>query len=155
MLEAPRGLHTGGAVAAPLFAHVATTQLARLGVPIGEPDGGIRVAAAEARTAVDARNPEPASETAPPTPPPARTGPADPGAPSRVAELPRLGDRVLLPDLRGLTLEEVRALAAAAALELDARGHGLVVAQDPEPGTILAGTHKRLRVRFARSGAEI
>jgi len=112
-------IHTGGAVAAPVFARVAASHLTRLGIPT-EP---IVTPPAEAATRVAA-----ASD-------PARS-------------LALQGDRVLVPDLRGLTVSEVVQRAQGTALELDLQGQGRAVAQDPEPGSVLTAGRERLRVRF-------
>jgi membrane peptidoglycan carboxypeptidase len=71
-------------------------------------------------------------------------------APQRpaVPVLTRLDDRVLLPDLRGLTLAEVRAIAAQAHLAVETSGSGLAVSQDPLPGTIIVARDARIQVRF-------
>jgi hypothetical protein len=61
-------------------------------------------------------------------------------------------DRVLLPDFRGLSPEEVKRLTAGSRLNVEIHGRGLAVAQEPEPGTILAGASRRVRVRFAGGG---
>jgi beta-lactam-binding protein with PASTA domain len=57
--------------------------------------------------------------------------------------------RALVPDLSGLTVAQVRAALARGGLDLDVEGDGLAVAQEPEPGTILAAGARRVRVRFA------
>lgn len=68
---------------------------------------------------------------------------ATPEAEQRVAvqkpapEVTRLLDRVLLPDLRGLTVNQVRTVTAAAELVVQISGKGLAVAQDPPPGTVV------------------
>ncbi|MEE9607649.1 MAG: penicillin-binding protein [Myxococcota bacterium] len=115
--EPRRPLHTGGAVAAPLFARVASAQLARFGI-FTEPE---RVAARE-RSRPDARSA-------------AATG--------------RRADRVLVPDLRGLTAAEVAQVAARSGFAVEASGRGRVVAQEPAPGTVLAIGATRVRVRFS------
>ena len=113
-------LHTGGAVAAPVFARVAAGHLTRLGIP-----------------------------TEPLVPPPdeAPTRVAATGQASRSLALQ--GDRVLVPDLRGLTVSEVVQRTQGTALELDLEGQGRAVAQDPEPGSVLTAGREHLRVRFA------
>jgi len=61
----------------------------------------------------------------------------------------RLGDRVLLPDLRGLTREQVQRLARGESLAVDLQGRGRVVAQHPAPGTIFRPGQARLTVQLA------
>jgi hypothetical protein len=58
------------------------------------------------------------------------------------------GDRVLVPDLRGLTVAEVVQRTQGTAIELDLQGQGRAVAQDPVPGSVLTAGRERLRVRF-------
>jgi cell division protein FtsI (penicillin-binding protein 3) len=163
MLDEPVGLaHTGGMVAAPLFAKVAAAQLRTLGI-VTRPDlPELRVAAApeEAPEAAPERPPRPrpavpapSRAAAPPEPPPRRERvagrPAGHPGENRIAAL---DDRVLLPDFRGLSPDEVRRLTAGSRLNVELQGRGLAVAQEPEPGTILAGGSRRVRVRFAGGG---
>jgi cell division protein FtsI (penicillin-binding protein 3) len=86
---------------------------------------------------------------------------AHPAAPARSAppdatetRLAALDDRVLLPDFRGLSRADVERLTAGSALRLEMVGSGRAVAQDPDPGTILAANRERIRVsvRFAPEG---
>jgi cell division protein FtsI (penicillin-binding protein 3) len=121
-IDEPRvKLHTGGAVAAPVFARVAAAHLSRLGIPT-----------------------EPAPATEPATREAAAGRP--PGA------LALQGDRVLVPDLRGLTVAEVVQRTQGTAIELDLQGQGRAVAQDPVPGSVLDAGRERLRVRFQPGG---
>jgi hypothetical protein len=166
MLDEPVGLaHTGGMVAAPLFAKVAAAQLRTLGI-VTRPDlPELRVAAAPEGSAepVAARPPEPRAATpappraaAPPEPPPRRNRvaerPAERPEGTHVAALAAVEDRVLLPDFRGLSPDEVRRLTQGSRLRVELLGRGVAVAQEPEPGTILAGGSRRVRVRFAGGG---
>jgi cell division protein FtsI (penicillin-binding protein 3) len=159
MVDEPRGmLHSGGAVAAPLFARVAASRLAREGV-LTEPERelhalarwdwkeatGRRVAKAEPKR--EAPPVAPAPRPATPAPTVARSQPTLP-----LPELERLGDRVFLPDLRGLTNGQVRALRARIPVPVELSGNGRVVDQDPAPGTILAAGAGRVRVRFESHG---
>jgi cell division protein FtsI (penicillin-binding protein 3) len=68
--------------------------------------------------------------------------------PTAVPALTRLADRVLLPDLRGLTVAQVRAITAQAHLAIEISGSGHAVAQDPLPGTVIAARDTRIQVRF-------
>ncbi len=159
MLDEPRGrIHTGGATAAPLFARVAASQLARFGVVTAP----ARELPAFARIDESRPAPTPPARRAPapaPSPAPAATlaraaapSPAPTPAPAPARPMPdlvRLGDRVLLPDFRGLTATQVRQITAAASIELKTSGMGRAVAQDPAPGTIVAGRTRRVSVRFA------
>jgi hypothetical protein len=60
----------------------------------------------------------------------------------------RLDDRILLPDLRGLTVAEVKAVTQGVELVLDISGRGRAVAQNPPPGSIVAAREGRIQVRF-------
>ena len=60
---------------------------------------------------------------------------------------------MLLPDFRGLSVSEVRALAEANSLMIEIEGRGRAVSQEPEPGAILAAGAASVRIRFA-PGAE-
>jgi membrane peptidoglycan carboxypeptidase len=164
MLDEPTGDHrTGGSVAAPLFAEVASSQLRRLGI-VTEPELQTVTVAEQQRASAPAR-PRPALEAATkpapkvvaarkkpatPTPDSSRTAPEPP----RTAPAPPLaarGDRVLVPDFRGLTPEEVKGITSGTGLRIELLGKGRAIAQEPDPGTILAGT-SRIRVRFAGTG---
>lgn len=148
MLDEPAGdERTGGGVAAPLFAEVASSQLRRLGI-VTEPE----LATVEVAAAPTAAPPAPAPRE--PTPPRSPEKPLEqktesprPLEPKRAAR----GDRVLVPDLRGLTPEQVKSVTAETGLRVELSGKGRAVAQDPDPGTILAGA-SRVRVRFSGAG---
>jgi cell division protein FtsI (penicillin-binding protein 3) len=148
--EPRRPAHTGGAAAAPLFAEVAAAQLARLGI-VTRPTGGApkpvpptpEVRTAESQDAPDLRTaaaPEPPAVSAPP-----------PRAPAPVLEISRLRDRVLLPDLTGLSVAEVKAVTAQARVTVEVSGAGRAVSQEPPPGSIVAAD-SAIHVRF-ESGA--
>jgi membrane peptidoglycan carboxypeptidase len=62
----------------------------------------------------------------------------------------RLGDRILLPDFRGLTPDEVRRELAGLGIALQVSGNGRAVAQEPAPGTIVRGGS--VRVHFGAGG---
>jgi cell division protein FtsI (penicillin-binding protein 3) len=139
-LDEPRGpFHTGGMVAAPLFAKVASAQLARLGVTGTPPLPPSAVAAGP-----------PGAAPAVPAPP---VEEAIAAAEESKAVVLRHGDRLLVPDFHGLSVSEVkRALAGSGvALEVEGTldGAGRAVDQEPDPGTILAEDTARVRVRFA------
>jgi len=62
----------------------------------------------------------------------------------------RLDDRILLPDFRGLTPEQVLRELTGLGIVLQVSGSGRAVAQEPAPGTIVRGG--AVRVRFAAAG---
>lgn len=133
--EPRRPFHFGGVSAAPVFARVAAAHLARLGI-VTEPETVPRAALPETTTAQA----------------PAAESPAADARSRRVAGMPvpqvmRLLDRVLLPDLRGLTVDEVRTVTAKADLIVQISGKGLAVAQDPPPGTVVTN-QAPVSVRF-------
>jgi membrane peptidoglycan carboxypeptidase len=186
--EPKRPYHTGGMSAAPLFAAVARSQLAAQGIHVesaptlvasappapaveedagGEPD----VSAPPPAPRVAALRPD-AAAVRPTSPAPAPRKPSSPGTPppasapapaASAQELASFRGRVLLPDFRGLSLEEVTRITAGQGLQVMVQGNGRVVAQEPPPGTILpAGGVVRVlfggtqaaepRVEGARSG---
>jgi cell division protein FtsI (penicillin-binding protein 3) len=149
MLDEPRGeAHTGGAVAAPVFARVAAAQLARLGVatsPELAPDPP--PALPPTRIAGDEEAPAPGTPALP-TVSASEGGEAESApAPHRV-EIARMGDRLLLPDFRGLRPDEVARITEGLAFVVEMVGEGLAVAQEPAPGTVVAASGATLHLRF-------
>jgi UPF0288 family protein (methanogenesis marker protein 3) len=61
---------------------------------------------------------------------------------------------VLLPDLLGLTVNEVKQMIAGGDFALQISGRGLAVEQDPPPGTVVVGREAQVRVRFAPRGQD-
>jgi cell division protein FtsI (penicillin-binding protein 3) len=149
--EPRRPLHTGGASAAPLFARVAAAQLTRLGIST-EPEPARPLPAwttAEGPAAPEA--PAPARRAAPPAvaaAPPVAKPPEPVPVPVPVPDVSRLADRVLLPDLHGLTVAQVKAVTDQAQIRVEITGSGRAVAQDPPPGTVVGAQRDRVRVRF-------
>ena len=137
-IDEPKGVHTGGAVAAPVFARVASALLTHMGVPtepLLDPNGlpATRVAAK----------------------PPASALPAVSAAPKQVAAADAVlheEGRLLVPDLHGKTVDEVKQMTFGVPVELEVFGRGRAVAQEPDPGTVLSTGRTRLRVRFAEQG---
>jgi len=141
VLDEPKGLaHGGGDVAAPLFAKVATTHLARVGI-VTAPKAEPRLRVELAQKAAPPKQHEPAPRAV------ARAASPEPPA-------TRLGDRILLPDLRGLSRDEVTEFADSHSLELRSEGRGRAFEQVPAPGTILAGPRARILVRFRTGSRE-
>ncbi len=176
--EPQGGVHTGGAVAAPVFARVAAAQLARLGIataPTLPPLRPVRVAeaaepparpepaaspeperTAQAQPAPNAK-PDPRarpSAEAPAPPAPERVEPPAPEPVDRSVEIVRLGDRLLLPDFRGLRPAEVARITREHALEVEMVGRGRAVAQQPAPGSVVAVGGGPLQLRFEGGGDE-
>jgi len=169
--EAQRPAHTGGATAAPLFARVAAAQLTRYGIFTEperrgpEPLPTIHVARNDTLPSVSAA-PKQAAPRPQPSPARAATAAAATAAPPRserppqpstVERLTSLGDRVLLPDFRGRTVDEVRQMTAGR-IQVQYSGRGRAVAQQPPPGTIFELDSGPVTVRFedrtATRGAE-
>jgi cell division protein FtsI (penicillin-binding protein 3) len=86
-------------------------------------------------------------------------------APSRVlyrpASVPAVDENgaspagtVFVPEFRGSTVAEAKQLATEHTLEIELLGHGLAVAQDPAPGTILTGARRRVRIHFTTGTGE-
>ena len=122
MIDEPRGVHGGGAVAAPVFARVAAGQLSRFDIWT-EPQVAPLVAPV---LRADGTMPEP-----PPSP---RRPPPGPEL-----QVTRLGGRLLVPDFAGRSLAEVLAAAQHGELQIETSGIGRAVSQEPAAGSILAG----------------
>jgi cell division protein FtsI (penicillin-binding protein 3) len=142
--EPRRPTHTGGAAAAPLFARVAAAQLSRFGIFTAPQPARPRPVATQTVQVVSA----PSVSSAPPPPPRVVSKPA-PAAKAPPA-LARMADRVLLPDLTGLTVAEVKRITSEGALAVEVSGSGRAIDQDPPPGTVLPAREGRVRVRFAQ-----
>ena len=178
-VDEPSGpIHSGGGLAAPLFARVAAAQLARRGI-VTEP---APIPAASTRIVTRSSDPNEAPLAATPTPPssvaPAltRTRLASPrtqseplraavaAPPARPAAVTAAGlsppksaerglhafDLVFVPDFQGTTMARARRLAKSESLEITTLGaiEGLVVSQSPVPGTVLEGADRTVRLRF-------
>jgi cell division protein FtsI (penicillin-binding protein 3) len=150
--EPRRPLHTGGAAAAPLFARVAAAQLARFGI-MTAPQPAPRPIAPEVRVAEATKapaepRPVPKARRSVPVLSPTRPASAPAPAPARqIPEVMRLANRVLLPDLAGLTVAQVKVVTAKAELLVEISGRGRAVAQSPPAGTIVA-SNALVVVRF-------
>lgn len=173
--------HSGGGVAAPLFAEVAAAQLAHLGIstrPERLPRHRVtRVVHSDAPTTpsessvaaskpvaaakpVAASKPVAATKPVPATKPVAATqlAAATQAAPAPAVvvleppPMPAEGS-VLTPNFVGETLASVRQIAGSEALTIEIVGQstGLAVSQEPPPGTVLAGSQRRVRIRFEPS----
>jgi membrane peptidoglycan carboxypeptidase len=143
-IDEPRGVHTGGAVAAPVFARVAGSILTHLGIPT-EP---LLTAVPATQTAAAKPELKPQRKTSAN----AAAGPLDDTIHGE--SVAQEDGRLLIPDLHGLTIDEVKRVVARAPVELEVLGQGRAVAQEPDPGTVLPGGRTRLRVRFADHGGE-
>ena len=152
-IDEPRGVHTGGAVAAPVFARVAGALLTHLGIPtepLLTPAGApITQTAAAATPAKPEAQPQPKQE-------PIVAGVGNENTADWELDdsiLPEDG-RLLVPDLHGLTVAEVKRVVSRAPVELEVFGRGRAVKQEPDPGTVLSDGRIRLRVVFAETGGE-
>ncbi len=149
-IDEPHGAHTGGAVAAPVFARIASALLTQLGIPTEPllvPTPTTRIAGATPPVPHDEQPQRESSATHGAT----IAGPSDDGLGDSLA--PEDG-HLLVPDLHGLTVAEVKRVVSRAPVELEVFGHGRAVAQEPDPGTILSDGRTRLRVRFVEPGGE-
>jgi cell division protein FtsI (penicillin-binding protein 3) len=110
VIDTPQGRHYGGTVAGPAWVAMAKAAMKTLGV-----------------------------HRAPENPPllQARTVDAPPARPASAQELARAVAEGLVPDLAGLTLRQVLALAGSRNLPVRATGWGRVSSQTPAPGTPL------------------
>lgn len=135
-IDEPIGAHHGGDVAAPVFARVVSAALRTLGVqPEDDPQSllasDIRVydvASLIKENEAEARNEADESNLASN----ATTDPQTEDAASK-----RDGSAVM-PDLTGLSLREAVALCAARGLKIKPGGEGVVAAQTPAPGAVIA-----------------
>jgi membrane peptidoglycan carboxypeptidase len=142
MLDEPKGLaHTGGAVAAPVFAKVAAAQLARLGIYTTPP---VPAALPGVQSAQAAPALQPAAAT---------TDVSFEAAEASDSSALSLGDRVIVPDFTDRTVDEVRRQATGL-LDVEVSGEGRAVAQEPPPGTIVDSRERRVLVRFERGPGE-
>ncbi len=184
MLDEPKGLaHGGGDVAAPLFARVASGQLAHLGIvtrpePIPAPPRVEAIAQTKPQprkrvtprpsTVADAR-PLPATPKSSPdkivaaktsTNAQAPKNSPKPATHPRLAHKPRTNtptadnEAIFMPDFRGETVESVRKMATRSKLTLEVRGSGLAIDQAPNPGTVVVGSRKHVLVSFSKGGRE-
>jgi len=152
--EAKRPFHTGGAAAGPLFAQMASAQLARFGVftepevaaprytPEIEPRSSTRVAAEDVREDDGA--------------PPVDATPAQSRIPAVSAppEIVSMGDRLLLPDFLGLTPSQVEAIAARTPIDVKMTGHGRAVAQEPAAGTVVGIQQALVFIHFENTAGD-
>jgi cell division protein FtsI (penicillin-binding protein 3) len=163
--EPQRPVHTGGAAAAPLFARMATAQLTRFGI-FTEPKSSaprytpktesptLLASAADRETAATTSAAAPRATSAPPAPRVTRSNP-DATEASRKASVSRTaallvsdGDRMMLPDFRGLTESEVRQITARSPLDVKMTGRGTAVTQDPPAGTVIASRQALVFIHF-------
>jgi cell division protein FtsI (penicillin-binding protein 3) len=171
VIDEPQGLaHGGGDAAAPLFAQVASAQLAHLGILTApeslRPQPFRTLLAAESQRSREAERgaeratrvslakaPEKAREktgrAAVAAAVPAKTPAEDPPAVSAAPATAPVEAR-LVPDFRGETLASALRIAAEDSLELELEGdsRGLAVEQHPDPGTVVTGERPRVRLRF-------
>ena len=133
MVDEPREGHYGGEVAGPIFQKVMAAALPYLGVPPRPPRPGEASAVAQALLPP----PPPAGSAAPPAPP------AAPAVSAAAAQLPA-SQRV--PDFTGLALGRALVLAQKSGLRVEVSGSGLVVAQEPSPGSARRGPVCQLRL---------
>jgi len=168
-VDEPAGyLHTGGMVAAPLFARVAAAQLARRGIitepaPIAPPPPPTLLASTPPAAAepgpsatiqknVSTELPPQAAIAAPPARPAADLA-AGPSPIPVIARVPEdaSSDPVFVPDFLGQTMARAQRIAESESLEISTLGaiEGQVVSQLPVAGTVLQGTNRTVRLRFA------
>jgi cell division protein FtsI (penicillin-binding protein 3) len=150
--EPKHPLHTGGAAAAPLFAQVAPGQLAHHGIFLDRAE----VQVARRESASPRREPPPVASAKAATLAAAAPSAAKP-APRARPELPpppvasnlsAFRDRVLLPDFRGRSKDEVMQITAANGLQVKLEGSGLAVRQDPPPGSVVVAGSEIVRIEF-------
>lgn len=173
-IDEPQGYpHSGGYVAAPVFARVAAAQLAQRGIvtqpaPMARPKREPKpepqlIVKRKIPSPAPARLPEriveskPVSHDEPPlaavaAPPPRPAAVRAAGPPPSFVE-----DPIFVPDFSGQTMARARYVAASESLQLTTLGaiEGRVVSQRPVPGTVLEGDDRTVRLRFAALREEI
>jgi hypothetical protein len=164
-IDEPQGYpHSGGYVAAPIFARVASAQLARRGIvtqpaPMArpKPEPTLLVKRIEQRPTPPGRRPErnikskPVSHDEPPLAAVAAPPPR-PAAVRAAGPLPSfVQDPIFVPDFSGQTMARARYVAASESLQITTLGaiEGRVVSQLPVPGTMLEGNDRTVRLQFA------
>ena len=163
-LDEPQGwAHSGGAVAAPLFATVATSQLARHGImtepePIPAPLLPTwkvleqkRLAEEKARIASAALP----KRTAAPVPPAVSSPPPVSSARWVHASRPRTSnpspEPVMVPNFQGVHVTRALQIAETETLDLEISGprQGQVIDQSPAAGTVLIGQRRTVELQVA------
>jgi cell division protein FtsI (penicillin-binding protein 3) len=159
VLDSPRGLHSGGGVAAPIFPRVAQEVLRYLEVPQDVPVDPVRRARRappDSQLLADVSDLNPENERVGEFP--LASAPEEEGALGReAAPAPSSSPEPLLlaaadgavPNFYGKPVRAVLEEATALGLEVDLRGSGLARRQSPEPGSRLA-TGVRVTVEFER-----
>jgi cell division protein FtsI (penicillin-binding protein 3) len=143
--EPQRPLHTGGGAAAPLFARVAARQLAHFGIHSELP-----ARSAPTRTAARAPAPEKRVETRPVAARPPQSAPAArvESAPESPPTIASLNGRILLPNLLGLTPNEVIEITESYGLQVKLTGTGRAVGQYPPAGSVVIDRGEVILVVF-------
>lgn len=145
LIDEPNGEHHyGGKIAGPAFAQIASESLRYLGVP----GDAIVPVDAQGRPIVSPPAKQVAAKPAKPAPLPPATD--EPVAPV-IEEAPP--GSIVIPDFTGMgvgrALDEARKLR----LELDVRGTGQVIAQEPAPGPVSGAV--RIKLRFSDDARRI
>ena len=132
IVEEPKGAIYGGVVAAPIFREIAGQALRVLGY-YPQPDESDSVLAKNKTT-----DPVPAAAVVPEVIPlqASLLGPPDMHKLSAAKELSS-GPLKVMPDLRGMTIRRVVKLLHRSGIRCQVQGSGLVVSQDPPPGSPL------------------
>ena len=157
VIDEPLGAYHGGDVAAPVFREIAEQILPDLNVAPdtllkSAPDllaGSRSAAAAESLESARQRSEHETAEREATWPQVARSGDARAGA-SEIVYAVASGRAVLMPDLRGRSVRDAARVCAQLGLQLEARGEGRAVRQEPAAGAeIEAG--QVIRIDFGRN----
>ncbi len=151
-IDEPQGAHHGGDVAAPVFAQVVSDALHTLGVPPeDDPQAQVAMSDFQVYDAPHAIFDGHASEEKPSDKRPAIDIATNT---TERADVSRLRNPVVVPDLTGKGLREAIALCASRGLDVEASGDGIITGQSPPPGTLVAEEttcHLRLSKRVAKN----
>jgi cell division protein FtsI (penicillin-binding protein 3) len=156
VIDEPLGAYHGGDVAAPVFREIAEQILPDLNVAPdtvlkSAPDliAGSRSAAAEALENARERSEHETEEREATWPQVAQSSDARAGA-SEIVYAVASGRAVLMPDLRGRSVRDAARVCAQLGLQLEARGEGRAVRQEPAAGAAIEAGQV-IRIDFGRS----
>jgi cell division protein FtsI (penicillin-binding protein 3) len=155
VMDEPKGSYHGGDVAAPVFRTIAEQILPEMDVApdteLKTPPPGMmakKLVNSEVAERLREARAEEAQEQKATLP--TRRVESNHGSVSEVVYAPATRNGVVMPNLRGSSVRDSMRICAQLGLQLEARGHGRAVQQEPSPGTELI-RGQTVRMEFARS----